>query len=130
MKVVFADVPMAQLKGEAVTESPNLGIIYIISYVRERLENVEFHYLEPFLSLEEHLSKVAELKPDVYGISFTTQKKALGYEAIQKVRQLFPDALIMAGGAHPTIDPEDVFMNSETDVCIVGEGEETFRELL
>src|SRR3989304_10269887 len=105
LKVVLADVPMAQLKGEAVTESPNLGILYIISYVRERLKNVEFHYLEPFLSSEEHLSKVAELKPDVYGISFTTQKKALGYETIQKVKQIIPNALIMAGGSHPTIDP-------------------------
>jgi len=130
LKVVLADVPMAHLKGEAVTESPNLGILYIISYVRERLKNVEFHYLEPLLSLEEHLSEVEKLKPDVYGTSFTTQKKALGYEAIQKVKHLFSNALIMAGGAHPTIDPEDVLMNSETDVCVVGEGEETFRELL
>jgi len=130
LKVVFADVPMAQLKGEAVTESPNLGILYIISYVRERLKNVEFHYLEPLLSLEEHLSKVAELKPDVYGISFTTQKKALGYETIQKVKQIIPSALIMTGGAHPTIDPVDVLMNSEANICVVGEGEETNRELL
>jgi anaerobic magnesium-protoporphyrin IX monomethyl ester cyclase len=130
LKVVLAYVPMAHLKGEAVTESPNLGILYIISYVRERLKNVEFHYLEPLLNLEEHLAEVAKLKPDVYCSSFTTQKKALGYEAIQKVKQLVPNALVMAGGAHPTIDPEDVFMNSETDVCVVGEGEETFHELL
>jgi radical SAM superfamily enzyme YgiQ (UPF0313 family) len=130
LKVVLADVPMAQLKGEAVTESPNLGILYIISYVRERLKNVEFHYLEPLLSFEEHLAEVEKLKPDVYCTSFTTQKKALGYEAIRKVKQLVPNALVMAGGAHPTIDPEDVFMNSETDVCVVGEGEETCRELL
>jgi anaerobic magnesium-protoporphyrin IX monomethyl ester cyclase len=130
LKVVLADVPMAHLKGEAVTESPNLGILFIISYVRKRLKNIEFHYLEPLLSLEEHLAEVKKLKPDVYGVSFTTQKKGLGYEAIHKVKQLFPNALIMGGGAHPTIDPEDVFMNSETDVCVVGEGEETFHELL
>jgi anaerobic magnesium-protoporphyrin IX monomethyl ester cyclase len=130
LKVVLADVPMAHLKGEAVTESPNLGILYIISYVRERLKNIEFHYLEPLLSLEEHLAEVEKLKPDVYCTSFTTQKKALSYEAIQKVKQLVPNALVMAGGAHPTIDPDDVFMNSETDVCVVGEGEETCYKLL
>jgi anaerobic magnesium-protoporphyrin IX monomethyl ester cyclase len=130
LKVVLADVPMEHLKGEAVTESPNLGILYIISYVRERLKDVEFHYLEPLLSLDEHAAEVEKLKPDVYATSFTTQKKALGYEAIRKVKQLVPNALVMAGGAHPTIDSEDVLMNSETDVCVVGEGEETFRELL
>src|SRR3972149_8902833 len=104
---------MAQLKGEAVTEAPNLGILYIISYVRQRLKDVEFHYLEPLLSLEEHLALVEKLKPDVYCTSFTTQKKALGYETIRKVKQLVPNALIMAGGAHPTTNPEEGLSNSE-----------------
>jgi radical SAM superfamily enzyme YgiQ (UPF0313 family) len=36
----------------------------------------------------------------------------------------------MAGGSHPTIDPVDVLMNSEANICVVGEGEETNRELL
>jgi len=113
LKVVLADVPMAHLKGEAVTESPNLGILYIISYVRRRLKNVEFHYLEPLLSLEEHLAEVEKLKPDVYCTSITTQKKALGYETIQKVKQLVPNLLVMAGGAHPTVDPADVREQAE-----------------
>jgi len=130
VKVVLADVPMAHLKGEAVTESPNLGILYIISYARERLKDIEFHYLEPYLNEKEHLSKVEKLKPDVYGISFATQKKALAYETIRKVKQIVPAVVIVTGGPHSTIDPMDVLMNSETDVCIVGEGEETFRELL
>jgi radical SAM superfamily enzyme YgiQ (UPF0313 family) len=130
VKVVLADVPMAHLKGEAVTESPNLGILYIISYVRERLKDIEFYYLEPYIDEKEHLSKVKELKPDVYGISFTTQKKGLAYETIRKIKQIVPAAVIVAGGPHPTIDPIDVLMNTETDVCLVGEGEETFHELL
>jgi len=130
VKVILADIPMAHLKGEAVTESPNLGILYIISYIRERLHDVEFYYLEPYLSLKEHLTKIEELKPDVYGISFTTLKKTLAYETIKKVRQILPNILIVAGGPHPTIDAVDVLTNSEANICVVGEGEETFHELL
>jgi radical SAM superfamily enzyme YgiQ (UPF0313 family) len=33
-------------------------------------------------------------------------------------------------GAHPTIDPQDVLKNTAVEVCIVGEGEETFTELI
>ncbi len=38
--------------------------------------------------------------------------------------------LMAAGGAHPTIDPQDVLKNTPIDVCIIGEGEETTTELI
>jgi anaerobic magnesium-protoporphyrin IX monomethyl ester cyclase len=131
LKVVFADPPFGlESKGEAVTESPNLGILYIIGYARERLQNVEFTYLEPFLSMEEHLAKVKEIQPDIYAISFTTPRRDLSFEAIAKVKALNLPMLMIAGGAHPTIDPQDVLKNTAVEVCIVGEGEETSTELI
>ena len=131
LKVVFADPPFGrESKGEAVTESPNLGILYIIGYAKSRLPEVEFTYLEPFLSMEEHLGKVKEIKPDVYAISFTTPRRKLSFETIAKVKALGLKMLMVAGGAHPTIDPQDVLKNTPIDVCIVGEGEETTTELI
>jgi len=131
LKVVLADPPFGlEAKGEAVTESPNLGILYIIGYARERLPDVEFTYLEPFLSLEEHINKVAEIKPDVYAISFTTPRRDLSFEAIKKVKALRLKMLMVAGGAHPTIDPQDVLKNTPIEICIRGEGEETTTELI
>jgi anaerobic magnesium-protoporphyrin IX monomethyl ester cyclase len=131
LKVVFADPPFGrESKGEAVTESPNLGILYIIGYAKKRLPEVEFYYLEPFLSMEEHLEKVKEIKPDVYAISFTTPRRDLSFETITKVKALGLKMLMVAGGAHPTIDPQDVLKNTPVEVCILGEGEETTTELL
>jgi len=131
LKVVFADPPFGrESKGEAVTESPNLGILYIIGYVKQRLQDVEFTYLEPFLSMEEHLEKVKEIKPEVYAISFTTPRRELSFESIAKVKALGLNMLMVAGGAHPTIDPQDILKNTDVEVCILGEGEETTYELL
>ena len=131
LKVVFADPPFGrESKGEAVSESPNLGILYIIGYTKKRLPEVEFYYLEPFLSMEEHIEKIRQIKPDVYAISFTTPKKDLAYETISKVKSTGLKIFIVAGGAHPTIDPQDVLKTAKVDVCIVGEGEETISELL
>ena len=113
LKVVFADPPFGkEAKGEAVTESPNLGILYIVGYARERLPQVEFHYLEPFLSMKEHLKKVEEIKPDIYAISFTTPRRDLSFETIKKVKALGLKMLMLSGGAHPTIDPQDVLKNT------------------
>jgi anaerobic magnesium-protoporphyrin IX monomethyl ester cyclase len=131
LKVVFADPPFGrESKGEAVTESPNLGILYIIGYAKPRLPDVEFYYLEPFLSMGEHLEKVKEIKPDVYAISFTTPRRELAFEIITKVKDLGFKMLMVAGGAHPTIDPQDVLKNTPIEVCIMGEGEETTTELI
>jgi anaerobic magnesium-protoporphyrin IX monomethyl ester cyclase len=131
LKVIFADPPFGQeSKGEAVTESPNLGILYLIGYARPRLPSVEFTYLEPFLSLDEHLKRVKEIEPDVYAISFTTPRRDLSFETIAKVEGLGLNMLMVAGGAHPTIDPQDVLQNTAIDLCIIGEGEETIYELL
>jgi len=131
LKVVFADPPFGcESKGEAVTESPNLGILYIIGYAKPRLPNVEFTYLEPFLSMEEHIEKVKQIQPDIYAISFTTPRRDLSFEAITNVKNLGLNMLMVAGGAHPTIDPQDVLKNTPIEVCIVGEGEETTTELI
>ncbi len=131
LKVVFADPPFGrEAKGEAVTESPNLGILYIVGYAKPRLQNVEFTYLEPFLSPEEHLAKVKQIEPDVYAISFTTPRRELSFETIAKVKALGLPMRMVAGGAHPTIDPQDVLDNTAVEVCIRGEGEETATELL
>ncbi len=131
LKVVFADPPFGrESKGEAVTESPNLGILYIIGYAKLRLPNVEFTYLEPFLSMKEHLEKVKEIKPDVYAISFTTPRRDLAFETITNVKGSGLKMLMVAGGAHPTIDPKDVLKNTPIEVCIIGEGEETTTELI
>ncbi|MDR2203778.1 MAG: B12-binding domain-containing radical SAM protein [Nitrososphaerota archaeon] len=131
LKVVFADPPFGmEFKGEAVTESPNLGILFIISYARTRLSNVEFTYLEPFLSMDEHLQKVKEIAPDVYAISFTTLRRDLSFETIAKVKELGLPMLIIAGGVHPTIDPQDILKETAVDICVRGEGEETTTELL
>jgi anaerobic magnesium-protoporphyrin IX monomethyl ester cyclase len=37
---------------------------------------------------------------------------------------------MVAGGAHPTIDPKDVLKNTPIEMCIIGEGEETMTELI
>jgi radical SAM superfamily enzyme YgiQ (UPF0313 family) len=130
-KVAFADPPFGkECKGEAVTESPNLGILYIIGYAKPRLPNIEFTYLEPFLSMEEHLAKVREIQPDVYAISFTTPRRDLSFETITKVKALGYPMLMVAGGPHPTIDPKDVLKNTPIEICILGEGEETTTELI
>jgi len=130
MKVVFADPPMQALRYTQAVSSPNIGILYLISYLRKMESDVKTYYIEPYLSLKQHLEKLQQISPDLYGISFATLLKENAYNTIKHVRKLFPKMPIFCGGAHPSADPEDVLSNSAVDTCVIGEGEVTTHELI
>lgn len=132
MRIVLADPPKIkeQAKYSSVIGYPNIGILSLVSYLRKYLDDVECIYLE-IESLETHLEQIKKLQPDVYGISFATYMKGVSYYTLNQVRQILGNRVILlAGGVHPTALPEEVLNNSETDACIIGEGEETLREFI
>ncbi|HLB24881.1 MAG TPA: radical SAM protein, partial [Nitrospirota bacterium] len=69
-------------------------------------------------------------KPDVLGVSFTTQAATGAYAIINQVREELPGTFIVAGGPHPTLMPAEVLERSKTDLVGMGEGEDTFLEIL
>ena len=48
----------------------------------------------------------------------------------QRIRERFSKVLIVIGGEHATAVPEYVLAHSPFDVCVLGEGEETFIHLI
>ena len=53
------------------------------------------------------------------GVSFTTQAATGAYRLINEVKERNKDIFVVAGGAHPTIVPEDVFKNTKVDTIVV-----------
>ena len=51
-------------------------------------------------------------------------------DLIGRIRKRFPDALLMGGGEHITAMPEDSVAESDLDVGVLGEGEETALEIV
>ena len=82
--------------------------------------------------VNELASVLKDFRPDVVGVSslFLTQEKAF-HEVAIAVKQFDKKITVVAGGPHPSSTPEMVLnANSSIDVIVVGEGEETFKELL
>lgn len=128
MDVVLADTH-GPILGKA-QPAPNLGLLYLASYARERLPRVRFHYLPQRRTREDHFALVARLKPSVYGISFTSYGAGIAYSLMREMKARHPEMLVVAGGAHASAVPEEVCRVGGADVCVVGEGEGTFFELL
>lgn len=91
---------------------------------KERIQNVS----DPIY--EEVLSTIAGYKPDLIGISIRTAKFFISETLIKLVKKNFPDTIIIAGGPHPTIEPEHVLLRTKADFVIRGEGEYILPELV
>lgn len=73
---------------------------------------------------------VENFTPDFVGVTFTTALFESAQHIGAKVKELRPQAALIAGGVHPTTLPEDVLQNSAFDIVCIGEGEETIREIV
>ena len=92
---------------------------------------LDLNSTRPIPSWKDAAKQIAVEKWDVIGIGGLSSM----YEDIKKLlyitRKLNPDALIVCGGGFITYMPQKMMeFNSEIDIAVIGEGEETWRELL
>jgi radical SAM superfamily enzyme YgiQ (UPF0313 family) len=129
MRILLADPPQKEQFYDI--SYANLGILYLIGYLRHHLrDEVEVYYLEGHHTLKSHLEEIARFNPDVYGLSFAYPIVPLAYQTINTVKRAFSSLPIICGGAHPTSSSADVLQNTKTDICVLGEGEEAFLEVV
>ncbi|MFH1036320.1 MAG: radical SAM protein [Pseudomonadota bacterium] len=129
MRIILADPP----RREAYYDNsyPNVGILYLIAYLRQYCASPpELIYLEGDCTLQGHLDFIQAHKPDVYGLSFAMWTADLAYKTLSAVKERFPEVLTVCGGPEPTANYDLVFQNSTVDICVLGEGEATFKHLV
>ena len=130
MRVLLADPPA---RGTKIDDSyPNLGALYLASSLRSAFEKGELTvgYTGPKHDLKSHVDLVRQFRPNVYAISLTSKSASRSYQTIKAVKDACPNTWVVAGGAHPTALPMDVFERSPVDIVGPGEGEVTFTELV
>ncbi len=71
-----------------------------------------------------------EFRPAVVGLTAYTAEAWSAKALARRVRSTLPDALIVWGGYHATMDPADALSEPAVDLLVVGEGEQTFAELV
>ncbi|UCF35718.1 MAG: cobalamin-dependent protein [Acidobacteriota bacterium] len=67
---------------------------------------------------------------DMAGMTCMTVEYPGAVETARVIRECDPSIPIVFGGQHPTIEPDEVIQNGVCDYLVVGEGEETFVELV
>lgn len=111
---------------------PPLGILSLAAYLR-RESDAQVDILDltfrkkPFDYLREGLSA---RRYDVVGVSVMTSMVRDAKRASTIARETNPQSLIIWGGPHPTVLPDDTLALPQVDAVALGEGEETLLELV
>jgi anaerobic magnesium-protoporphyrin IX monomethyl ester cyclase len=105
------------------------GIVFLAAYGRERGHS--FAILDRNVDSRLLEDVVREFEPAVVGLSVMTGPCLRdAVEISRTLRGLFPVIKVVWGGIHPTLLYEQVLRENLSDIVVVGEGEETFVEVL
>lgn len=111
---------------------PNVGLGFLATVLRNAGHEVEVvDCLRDRLSPDDLAAKLGRQSYDLIGLGlFSTQVNVAG-PYLRRLRSLFPGALLVAGGPHPTFEPADTLSRfPDLDAAVVSEGEKTLVGLL
>ncbi len=110
---------------------PPLGIAYISEFLEEK--EIDHYIVDMGLGYTKNqiLEKLNELKPKWVGISLNSLLMNETAKLIKAIRGRLPNTFIIVGGPHVTTQGLKIFEElPEIDYAIVGEGEESFYEII
>jgi radical SAM superfamily enzyme YgiQ (UPF0313 family) len=111
---------------------PPLGLLYILAALKRSAPEHDAFFLDCIAEKVGHgelAARVAELAPDLVGITSFTVSLYDVCLAARSIREQMPGVHLCLGGHHPIAFPYEAAELPEFDSIVVGEGEEAFPAL-
>ncbi|MCP4220157.1 MAG: AMP-binding protein, partial [bacterium] len=113
---------------------PPLGLMYLLTYLQHHLgEKIDGKIAKSridFPGYDELKELLLQFKPDIIGIRSLTFYKDFLHKTAALIRQWGIDVPIIAGGPYATSSYTNLLQDPNIDLAVLGEGEETFKELV
>ncbi len=102
-----------------------LGILYIAAYLRQRGIPVSVLDAEALgYGIGEIVRYALDLRPKLVGINCHTLNRKVVYTLVDVIKAVMQDAVVVMGGAHPSLAPVETLRECGTcDAVVIGEGE-------
>ncbi len=126
MKLLLINPPRKKIR---VADFPPLGLSYIGAAAKQAGHDVQI--LDAASWTFDRLQQVVRCEsPDVIGITCWTIERGQAFKTAHVAKRAAPKSVLIMGGPHATAFPEYMFLQAPTDFVVLGEGEETIKELL
>lgn len=110
---------------------PPLNYLHLAAYLRENGHTpFVFDKILEGTNSEVIDTHIRNQKISVVGIGCMTCEFPDAVAEAKRLKQVFPNLIIIFGGAHPSADPEECLKTGVVDYVIVGEGELALKTLL
>jgi len=110
-----------------------LGLAYLASYVRTKIPGISIRIIDGQIrnmtpqGVVDSVEKIPG-QNKLVGITYWTCQAPVAYTISRRLKKADQSIVIIHGGIHATIFPEEALESA--DYCVLHEGEETLRELL
>ncbi|MDP3732093.1 MAG: radical SAM protein, partial [Candidatus Omnitrophota bacterium] len=110
---------------------PSLGVGYIASFLKSK--GIDVKILDAYaegLNIEAASKIVKEINPDIVGFSVLTPAVPMSLRLAEAIKNNNKNIIIVFGGIHPSLMPDETLQSPYVDFVVRGEGEITFYELV
>lgn len=126
MRVLFISHPNKYLERP---DFPPIGLAYIGAIAKR--DGHEVLLIDGGLSsIKKILRQAKEFLPEFIGVACWTINRGTVWRLINLLSESMPDAFLCVGGQHPSYYPEHIFLKTNANAVVIGEGEDTISELL
>ena len=111
---------------------PPLGLLYIGAVLEKAGVDVEIVPADVLkLDWSGIRKKIAADRPDIVGVTSTTENRFQSFRLVKTAREAAPGAVTVMGGPHASMAAEDTLRHiPELDIVVRGEGEMTMLDLV
>lgn len=147
-KALLFNAPAFTLKNNFdINPFPQIGLAYIAAVLEQmdvevriydaliegwnKREDLGSGVIRVGASFSEIERQISEFNPDVVGVNnLFSKQRANAHRIYELAKKVNLNVITIAGGAHPTVMPDLVMEDSNVDFVVIGEGEQTIRDLI
>ncbi len=131
MKLLFVDPWLPEDREMYGFTTPQIGLSSLAATVLQAGHEVEVYDLQLLENDLEGLDDLVRRQPfDIVAFTMTTRQFMHAIHIRQRLKQILPSAVYVAGGPHVTVRPEMTIELGGFDFGVIGEGEYALVELL
>lgn len=131
MKVLFV-IPGQQHIYEKmhVPVQIHMGVAYLAGAIEDICDVTIIDMDADGVDIKKYADTISQERFDLVGVTVTTPTFYGSCHIARVTRQHSPDTVIMFGGSHPTLLPDETIAIPEVDIICIGEGEESVTEVV
>jgi len=131
LKILLVNPPQGAAYGKMRPPSQmHMGLAYIGAVLENSGHRVEIADMDAEgVTPGEFEERIKNGRYDITGFTATTPTFLPALELANRVKKNSPGTIVIFGGMHPTIMPQETITHNAVDIVVKGEGEITFKEI-